>query len=119
MPVCSSVCCALSAGASSKAKSRNEEKTFVNPSNAFGNKLEHAFFIVSSSWREKHTARVRAVDRRVTQSARLIFLRLIVEGRSSRRTNIRRQRVATEAQQVDLVLLEQPLIGRAVRRVTD
>jgi hypothetical protein len=55
----------------------------------------------------------------MAQRARLIFLGLIMEGRSSWRTNIRRQRVATEAQQVDLILVKQPLIRRTMRRVAD
>jgi hypothetical protein len=46
----------------------------------------------------------------VAQSAGLIFLSLVMESGRSRRSDIRGQCMATEAQQIDLVLLEHPLI---------
>ena len=55
----------------------------------------------------------------VAKRARLVFLSLIVESWSSRRTNVRGQSMATQAQQVDLVLHEHALIRGAVRRMAD
>ena len=54
---------------------------------------------------------------RVAHRARLIFLRLVVEGGNSRRSRIRRERVTLQAKEVYLCALQQPRIGRTVRRV--
>ena len=54
----------------------------------------------------------------MTQGARLVLCRLVVEGRDAGRAGINRQGMAFEAQQVHLAALEQAHICRAVGHMT-
>ena len=64
-----------------------------------------------SSWREEDSAAVRAVDSDVAEGTGLVFLRLVVEARGSRRTGRGGLGVAAYAEQIDLILHEHALIG--------
>ena len=59
------------------------------------------------------------MDSDVAERAGLVFLRLIVEGRCSRRPGGCGLGMAANAEQIDLILDEQALVGRAVGRVAD
>ena len=63
-------------------------------------------------------AEVRAVDRHVAEGTSLVFRCLVVKRRHPRYGGIDCQRVAVQAQQVDLAVIQQPGVGRAVRHVT-
>ena len=64
-------------------------------------------------------AEVRAVNKCVTHGARLIFLRLVMRGTNGRLRwhTAHRQRVALQAELVDLADLQQPRVGGSVRNV--
>src|SRR5271157_1975657 len=66
---------------------------------------------------EQKLVRIRTVYGDMAQCARLIFLRLVVEGRYGGRRGIDRQCVAFQAKKVDLAALQQPGICRTMRRV--
>ena len=55
----------------------------------------------------------------VAEGAGLILLRLVVEARCSGRAGRRRLGMATDAQEIHLVLHQQPLIRRTMRRVAN
>ena len=59
------------------------------------------------------------MDSDVAERAGLVFLRLIVEGRCSRRPGGCGLGMAANAEQIDLILDEQALVGRTVGRMAD
>ena len=68
---------------------------------------------------EEHRTEIGSVNLRVTHRARLVLCRLVV-GRSDRlaRSPVHVGRMATKAQEVDVVHLQQTWVGRAMRGVT-
>ena len=63
-------------------------------------------------------ASVRAVYRSVAERAGLVFCGLVMKTGSAWRSSCCRLGMTTDAQQIDLVLLQQALIHRTVRGVT-
>ena len=59
------------------------------------------------------------MDCDMAESASLVLRGLVVEARGGRRSDARIQGVAADAQQIDLILLEHPLVCRAVRRMAN
>jgi len=56
-------------------------------------------------------AEVRAMDRHMAERTSLVFRCLVVERRYARHRGVNRQRVAAQAQQVDLAVIQKPGIG--------
>src|SRR5258708_12066872 len=66
---------------------------------------------------KEETIGIGSVYRRVTQCARLVLLRLVMERWNCRSRGINRQRMAFKTKQVHVAALQQPRIRRTVRSV--
>ncbi len=102
-----------------KANIANQEFPIVSrrpPAVFVLHSVSEKFFMVSSLLQEK-CVKIRAVNRGMAQRACRIFLALVMERGNRRRTRILGERVALQAQQVDLGALQQARIGRTMRRV--